>query len=215
MYSDPDAERSQTGAYSKRQTLFFTAITRFAIKNSLGEIERYYANKVRQAPHVISCYTAGARLIGLNDHQLEQEIRRMRKASKNAKSPYAKPLPFVTPSKRKPKGKDSHKKTGKSQKKTPADTVTVTITPAGGTRSQRFSIKSNGTDTEEITGTEIVALYKSCETGSQRRAAITPEDLEILVSPIHSVVDIDEELDTRKFLEICNHMYLLSLQHCS
>ena len=53
--SDPAKakEMDETGSYSRRQRLFFTAITRFAIKNSMGEIERYYANKMRQAPHVI------------------------------------------------------------------------------------------------------------------------------------------------------------------
>lgn len=98
-----DDETQQEGEYSKRQTLFFTAITSFAIKNSLGEIERYYATKMRQAPHVISCYTAGARLIGLNDRQLEQEIVRMQKAAKNQSSPYAQPLPFFTVRKKKKK----------------------------------------------------------------------------------------------------------------
>ena len=59
--------------------------------------------QVRHAPHVISCYTAGARLIGLNDKQLERQLRKMQKAAKNEKSPYAKPLPFVTVDKKKHK----------------------------------------------------------------------------------------------------------------
>ena len=107
------SERRSTQRYSQRQTLFFTAITKFAIKNSVGEVERYYANKARQAPHVISCYTAGARLIGLNERQLEQEIRRMRKAAKKSNSPYAKPLPFVTLTSRKKKKPAGN--SGKSQ----------------------------------------------------------------------------------------------------
>ena len=65
-----DDERQST--YSKRQNLLFSAITSFAMKNSMGEVEKYYAAKMRQAPHVISYYTAGVRLIGLNDRQLEQ-----------------------------------------------------------------------------------------------------------------------------------------------
>ena len=83
------------------------------MKNSLGEVERYYAQKLRQAPHVISCYAAGVRLIGLNDRQLEQELRRMQKAAKNQDSPYAKPLPFVSMTKYKDK---KRKKSGKTAK---------------------------------------------------------------------------------------------------
>ena len=81
------------------------------MKNSLGDIERYYAQKMRQAPHVISSYTAGARLIGLSDRQLEQELRRMQKEAKGQDSPYAKPLPFVHF--RKKSGKKSAKKKSK------------------------------------------------------------------------------------------------------
>ena len=84
------------------------------MKNSIGDVERYYAAKLRQAPHVISCYTAGARLIGLNERQLRQELRRMQKAAKNQDSPYAKPLPFVSMKK---KGKKS-RKVKKSQQTT-------------------------------------------------------------------------------------------------
>ena len=51
-----------------------------------------------------SFYTAGARLIGLNDRQLEQELKRLQKASKNQDSPYAK-LPFMTTQRDKPKQK--------------------------------------------------------------------------------------------------------------
>lgn len=57
---------------------------------------RYYAAKAKQAPHVISFYSAGARLIGLTDHQLEQQIRRMMKQNKNQNSPYAQPLSFLS-----------------------------------------------------------------------------------------------------------------------
>lgn len=102
-------EDSLTGDYSRRQKLFFTAITKFALKNSLGDIERYYAGKIRQAPHVINFYEDAVRLIGLNDRQLEMQLRKMQKAAKNSSSPYAKPLPFVTVSPRK-KTKGSRKK---------------------------------------------------------------------------------------------------------
>ena len=44
--------------YNPRQTLFFTAITSFAIKNSLGEVERYYASKVGSifSSHYFLCH---------------------------------------------------------------------------------------------------------------------------------------------------------------
>ena len=104
MATDPErASREDVEGYSRRQRLFFTAITRFAIKNSMGEIERYYASKMRQAPHVISFYTAGVRLIGLNDRQLELRLRKMQKEARGHDSPYAKPLPFVTVRPRKKK----------------------------------------------------------------------------------------------------------------
>jgi len=110
MAEDPErAQREEENGYSRRQRLFFTAITRFAIKNSMGEIERYYAGKMRQAPHVISFYTAGVRLIGLNDRQLELRLRKMQKESRGNDSPYAKPLPFVTVRPRKRKNKAGSK----------------------------------------------------------------------------------------------------------
>ncbi|XP_074640153.1 uncharacterized protein LOC141898228 [Tubulanus polymorphus] len=104
---ETDSGERHSRAYTKRQTLFFSAITKFAIKNSLGEIERYYAAKSRHTPHVISHYTAGARLIGLTDRQIERTLARFEKAAKGTNSPYAKPLHFVTPDQGKKKTKAS------------------------------------------------------------------------------------------------------------
>jgi hypothetical protein len=75
--------------------LFFSAITRFTLKGTLGDIEKSYFARMRQSPHVISHYSAGVRLIGLTDRQLEREMKKMQRSVKQIDSPYAKPLPFV------------------------------------------------------------------------------------------------------------------------
>jgi hypothetical protein len=90
-----DGEDDRRKRYSKRQSMFFTAITKFAIKNSMGQFEQYYA-KARRVPHVIGHYNAGARLIGLTDKQMKRHLAKILKTSKGVKSPYAKPLQFVT-----------------------------------------------------------------------------------------------------------------------
>jgi hypothetical protein len=60
---------------------------------SLQEIERYYANKVRKAPHVIGHYTAGARLIGLTEKQMLKHFAALSATNaENEDSPYAQPL---------------------------------------------------------------------------------------------------------------------------
>ena len=51
LAQQPGTEDTHSDGYSKRQRLFFTAITRFAIKNSM--IDNFYSHKGRQAPHVI------------------------------------------------------------------------------------------------------------------------------------------------------------------
>ena len=58
-----------------------------------------------KVPHVISHYTAGVRLDGLNDKQLATAMRRMQKDAKKCDSPYAKPLPFVRLDSEKPRAK--------------------------------------------------------------------------------------------------------------
>jgi len=49
----------------------------------------------KEAPHVISHYTAGVRLIGLTTRQLERKMKEMQKSAAGNDSPYAKPLQFV------------------------------------------------------------------------------------------------------------------------
>lgn len=58
--------------YSRRQSLFFTSITDFAVRTSLCEIERYYRDNARYAPHVLTHYTACERLLVLTDKQVKQ-----------------------------------------------------------------------------------------------------------------------------------------------
>ncbi|KAK3577550.1 hypothetical protein CHS0354_026517 [Potamilus streckersoni] len=82
--------------YTKRQKLFYTAITKFSMKKTLQEIEKTYLSIAHQpAPHVLPYYTAGWHLIGLGPRHLEREIKRMQKKIGNSDSPYAKPLPFL------------------------------------------------------------------------------------------------------------------------
>ncbi|XP_033738253.1 uncharacterized protein LOC117325865 [Pecten maximus] len=95
---DDDTDRKRGRNFSKRQRLFYTAITEFSLKTTLGEIERSYLARMRQAPHVLSHYTAGVRLIGLTDRQLQRQFKKMQKTARNNDSPYAKPLPFVSQS---------------------------------------------------------------------------------------------------------------------
>lgn len=78
--------------HSRRKRLFYSAITHFSIKQTLADIEKTFR---KQAPHVISHYTAGVRLIGLTTRQLEREMKKMLKAAAKNDSPYAKPLMFV------------------------------------------------------------------------------------------------------------------------
>ncbi|XP_021375344.1 uncharacterized protein LOC110464451 [Mizuhopecten yessoensis] len=96
--SDDDNDKKKGRKFSKRQRLFYTAITEFSKKTTLGDIERSYLARMRQAPHVLSHYTAGVRLIGLTDRQLTRQFKKMQKTAKNINSPYAKPLPFVSQS---------------------------------------------------------------------------------------------------------------------
>lgn len=86
-------------AYSRKcQPLnrnFFNVITKFAMKHSLKEIERYYASKSRYTPHVVGHYAAGARVDGLSEKELRKTWQDLSIASKGKDSPYAQPLNFV------------------------------------------------------------------------------------------------------------------------
>ncbi|XP_053394787.1 uncharacterized protein LOC123524514 [Mercenaria mercenaria] len=76
----------------RRKRMFYNAITHFSIKQTLADIERNFR---MQAPHVISHYAAGVRLIGLTTRQLERQMKKMQKSAAKNDSPYAKPLQFV------------------------------------------------------------------------------------------------------------------------
>ena len=140
------------------------------MKNSLGDIERYYAAKARKVPHVISHYTAGARLIGLNDRQLEMCLRQMQKAAKNQDSPYAKPLQFVMPARKK-------RTTKKREKKIEAT-------------------KSNCDELDTVEPKEVASItdehddhvqYMASQARGRRRTAFvaTSENMDIFVSLLH------------------------------
>ena len=79
----------------RRQSIFFSVITKFAMKHSLKEIERYYASKAKRSPHVVGHYAAGARVTGLTDKELRKTWKELSHASKGLDSPYAQPLNFV------------------------------------------------------------------------------------------------------------------------
>lgn len=89
-----DADKRKKGIFSRRQRLFYTAITQFSLKRSLGEDFRYIT---KRQPHVLSHYTAGLRLVGLTDRQLALQMKEMQENARNTDSPYAKPLQFVSP----------------------------------------------------------------------------------------------------------------------
>jgi len=78
----------------KRQSIFFSVITKFAMRHSLKEIERYYASKSRHTPHVVAHYAAGACVEGLSEKELRQEWKHLFLANKGKDSPYAQPLNF-------------------------------------------------------------------------------------------------------------------------
>ena len=73
--------------------MFYSAITQFSLKQTLADLEKTFLKS--QKPHVISHYSAGARLIGLTTRQLTQQMKKMQKTAANNDSPYAKPLMFV------------------------------------------------------------------------------------------------------------------------
>lgn len=89
-----DEHQERRMAFTKRQRLFYSAITDFHLKRTLENIQKALQNRVNQ-PHVLSHYTAGARLIGLTDRQLAVEMKRMHKSMKQQDSPYAQPLQLV------------------------------------------------------------------------------------------------------------------------
>ncbi|ESO88326.1 hypothetical protein LOTGIDRAFT_234643 [Lottia gigantea] len=91
MDDESDSKSNQSPKYTKRQRLFFSALRKFNRKSDLSEL---HAKKVEQ-PHVLSHYTAGVRLIGLTDKQLRLKLKKMQRAARSIKSPYAKPLNFV------------------------------------------------------------------------------------------------------------------------
>ncbi|KAH3814057.1 uncharacterized protein LOC127835933 [Dreissena polymorpha] len=86
------ADEETKQKYKRRKRLFYSAITKFSIRQTLADIEKTFR---KQAPHLISHYTAGARLIGLTTRQLERQMKKMQKSCGKNDSPYAKPLQFV------------------------------------------------------------------------------------------------------------------------
>jgi hypothetical protein len=139
---------------------------------------RYYAAKARHVPHVISFYTAGARLIGLNDYQLEQQIRRMRKQKnvKNENSPYARPLPFLSLE------KQSKKKAKNIKKGLPTKPAAFSVDKSASTVKQK-TVKSdpkvkrvNAVKPDDTTAHVRKPSYKDKDTESVVPVGPAPED---------------------------------------
>ena len=117
----------QRNSDKHRHSLFFSVITKFAMKHSLKEIERYYASKARYTPHVVQYYAAGARVAGLTDRELRRKWKSFSDASKGTDSPYGQPLNFVISTKS-PSG-GYQKKTIKIKKKKLNKRAVVTPSP--------------------------------------------------------------------------------------
>lgn len=98
----------------KRQSIFFSVITKFAMKHSLKEIERYYASKSGHKPHVVGHYAAGACVEGLTEKELRMTWKHLFLANKGKDSPYAQPLNFVmATTKKQKKSKKNNERKGK------------------------------------------------------------------------------------------------------
>ena len=97
MEQDPEAaeEEMKRCGFNRDKTLFFTAITRFAMVNSIDIVENYYTARTRKNPHVIGCYIKGLRTAALTDERLQREMIRLKRKAQGIKNPYAPPLPFV------------------------------------------------------------------------------------------------------------------------
>ncbi|CAH1776219.1 unnamed protein product [Owenia fusiformis] len=168
---DDDTGKTDARGYSDRQTLFFSAITKFAIKNSVGSVGRYYSNKARQMPHVLHHYTAGARLIGLTDRQLARHLKQMQSDNKGNKSPYAQPLQFVissgTPKKRK-------------IRRRPATAAKATATTSTRRPASAHAIKRGPSyDNNTLSAEEYEYMMRQKGSFRGRRTAVTSESPEL------------------------------------
>ncbi|XP_046565784.1 uncharacterized protein LOC124274467 [Haliotis rubra] len=123
--TDGEEGSGRRKALTKRQRLFYTAITEFHLKRTLETIQKAHLARVNQ-PHVLSHYTAGARLIGLTDRQLAMEMKRMQKSMKQQDSPYAKPLQLVV----KEGGRRAVRKAIRPRRKPGLPAATATTAPA-------------------------------------------------------------------------------------
>ncbi|XP_067679054.1 uncharacterized protein [Haliotis asinina] len=124
--TDGEEGTGRRKALTRRQRLFYTAITEFHLKRTLETIQKAHLARVNQ-PHVLSHYTAGARLIGLTDRQLANEMKRMQKSMKKQQgSPYAQPLQLVV----KEGGKRVVRRAIRPRRKPGPPAATATTAPA-------------------------------------------------------------------------------------
>ena len=109
----------------------------------------------------------------------------MQKAAKKHKSPYAKPLPFVTPRKRKMSGKkprrDSKSAEAGEIKSNAIEGTPATYTPdiPGQLLRQHAALEADVFDDSQHVA--FVRERRESKSGALRRTALTPYDLEVLV----------------------------------
>ncbi|XP_071119319.1 uncharacterized protein [Haliotis cracherodii] len=148
---ETDGDQERRMAFTKRQRLFYSAITDFHLKRTVENIQKALQNRVNQ-PHVLSHYTAGARLIGLTDRQLAIEMKKMHKSMKQQDSPYAQPLQLVVKGGRAVRRAiRPHRKAGERPvpAATPATTAPATTAPA--TTAPATTAPAASSDSTQIT----------------------------------------------------------------
>ena len=171
-----DRIRSDDVVGRKRQSVFFSVITKFAMRHSLKEIERYYASKSRHTPHVVAHYAAGACVEGLSEKELRQEWRHLLMASKGKDSPYAQPLNFYTTS---PKKKPNQIKKRSSNKNmiSPELQRLGDLSPSPTSRSptSKYSQYSRDSDSPESVELDRELAGSRCSSRSKSPGSPRPE----------------------------------------
>ncbi|XP_052775065.1 uncharacterized protein LOC128213426 isoform X2 [Mya arenaria] len=161
--------------YIKRKKLFYLAITRFS-KLTLADIENLFR---KHAPHVISHYTAGVRLIGLTTRQMEREMAKMQKSAAKNDSPYAKPLQFVHMGAKKIVRREKKKSYKPSQESTssrdlaqtndkPESTVVADLSKEINETMRLFTDGEDGLEPKQRNANLIIQLREKIHTAKQQ-----------------------------------------------
>lgn len=153
----------------RRQSIFFSVITKFAMKHSLKEIERYYASKAKRSPHVVGHYAAGARVFGLTDKELRKTWKEFSHASKGKDSPYAQPLNFVVDDHKEKCLKKTIRAMRRKQKTPTAETlVDMDALAEAEANAKKFVFKLKAKPT--------TTASSPSQPGSRRSSSVQPQD---------------------------------------